>query len=971
MDCSHLAHIDLSGNAITSLAEIVSLDRLPSLGRLELSSKDFGANPLCCSLAYPMSVHESLPSLVSLDGRAIDHPRLVRRLVSNAEELCRSAEVRLKAHESVSMGKLVGLFENIVARVGKVDRMVAACSRLAATPGVGENITGSHLIDDLAALTDLRDRRLEEAMTARSDLVCKGIIEVHFAVLLCQLERLSLSSSGDFRFLVGTGERWEMGIRQLLGGTPLERVVRLHGHQLSLTLERTLIDILLPVPPSPISTRTPHGGWISRTPSGTVERESLLTPETAPAKGALPRVPPSTNERFLFFCGNSDGSSIVGKMSVFDVVELAARGWVDLDASGSAAPPEFCAAVDLAWTAGPELRVALLCRVILSSGTEDVPSHSVRTDKNGVEFIMLTQSAYAVPAFLLILGTSPTCHSPMLALSESTTRAVEHVAAQLVPFRGDSDLPSMFYTSLARVDTFDTVTALYLSGMDRAFFPGLVRLKSLRVIDASNNDLQGLASFAGLASLAELSVAHNQLISFSDLGVSPKLTTLNAQCNAVDSPLDIGLSSDSCPKLVTLDLRLNPFRRVRHTANIPVLLARQLPACTMIQVSESAIARVMASSSTVYGRNGAALLGPDQSGIDKQPRWIPAAPLVTHASSLAPPDEVEGDHQAALASGIDGATSVLDNGPMLTHLRCLVLADAGLTVAQLEPLRHCGSLGELCLAGNEITSCWFLPATLSATLWRLDLDRNAVVDLGGISLLTELRVLSIQDNLITSFTALVEPLHGSVPPPVQYIFAAGNLVQDCRAIFPLRECRGLRGLSLARNPCAAIEDYRVFLAFHLTQLEVLDGSALTVREERAGATAYNGLLSIDVLVDEFGDSELSCMQVVALPQRGYRALSQLTSPTIPLHTLTNLDLSGNEIDSMCWMHTLPALRVLVLDDNKVGSCAVYSVCTLISERYTVLTEYSLLLLHLLDPLCGTPTIRQHRGHGHDDCNAEW
>jgi hypothetical protein len=67
----------------------------------------------------------------------------------------------------------------------------------------------------------------------------------------------------------------------------------------------------------------------------------------------------------------------------------------------------------------------------------------------------------------------------------------------------------------------------------------------------------------------------------------------------------------------------------------------------------------------------------------------------------------------ALAVGGTASVALLGGGSKLSHLQCVALVDAGLTAADLEPLRHCLQLGDLCLAGNTVDSLHALPVRRS------------------------------------------------------------------------------------------------------------------------------------------------------------------------------------------------------------------------------------------------------------------
>jgi U2 small nuclear ribonucleoprotein A' len=80
----------------------------------------------------------------------------------------------------------------------------------------------------------------------------------------------------------------------------------------------------------------------------------------------------------------------------------------------------------------------------------------------------------------------------------------------------------------------------------------------------------------------------------------------------------------------------------------------------------------------------------------------------------------------------------------------------------------------------------------------------------------------------TSFRRIAEGLELSLPN-LETLVLTGNLIQELADLDPLASVKSLRTLSLLHNPVTTRQHYRLYIAFKLPQLRLLDFRKIKVK----------------------------------------------------------------------------------------------------------------------------------------------
>jgi U2 small nuclear ribonucleoprotein A' len=78
------------------------------------------------------------------------------------------------------------------------------------------------------------------------------------------------------------------------------------------------------------------------------------------------------------------------------------------------------------------------------------------------------------------------------------------------------------------------------------------------------------------------------------------------------------------------------------------------------------------------------------------------------------------------------------------------------------------------------------------------------------------------------FRRIAEGLESSLPS-LETLVLTGNLIQELADLDPLASIKSLRTLSLLHNPVTTRQHYRLYVAFKLPQLRLLDFRKIKVK----------------------------------------------------------------------------------------------------------------------------------------------
>lgn len=164
----------------------------------------------------------------------------------------------------------------------------------------------------------------------------------------------------------------------------------------------------------------------------------------------------------------------------------------------------------------------------------------------------------------------------------------------------------------------------------------------------------------------------------------------------------------------------------------------------------------------------------------------------------------------------------------------------------------------------------------------LNLWGNDLVDVSVIRKMSNLRVLSLPVNQISSLTDLAHC------PRLNELYLRRNSVKDLAEIKKLQNLTELQVLWLSENPVASLPHYRAYILHHLPNLRKIDAQDVTPEERRmAQQMDPNGVVTVAAYDDDV-QSEVSGhgsqMQEQAHLERRHSADFQ-RSPPKPQHHL--------------------------------------------------------------------------------------
>jgi Leucine-rich repeat (LRR) protein len=245
---------------------------------------------------------------------------------------------------------------------------------------------------------------------------------------------------------------------------------------------------------------------------------------------------------------------------------------------------------------------------------------------------------------------------------------------------------------------------------------GLEHCTNLRSLDLSlNHVISDISPLAGLTSLIELNLWHNQISDISPLASLTKLTALDLSGNEIG---DISLLA-SFTKLTALGLSDNEIGDISPLASLTSLISLSLGSNEISDISP--LANLTSLTELDLGDN----------------------PI----SDISPLASLTSLTELNLGGYPIGDISPLAN---LTNLTVLHLWE--ILISDISPLAGLTSLTEMDLFYNQISDISPLAGLTSLT--RLDLAYNQISDISPLLNLTSLTHLSLYDNQISDISAL-------------------------------------------------------------------------------------------------------------------------------------------------------------------------------------------------------------------------
>lgn len=242
-------------------------------------------------------------------------------------------------------------------------------------------------------------------------------------------------------------------------------------------------------------------------------------------------------------------------------------------------------------------------------------------------------------------------------------------------------------------------------------------------------------------------------------------------------------------------------------------------------------------------------------------------------------------------------------------------------IKRIGGLENCARLEELSLEDNEIAKVENLESLVC--LKKLHLGRNRISAIERLDMLENLTQLSLEENQITSLRGLGSALK------LMELYIGNNRIEVLKEIQHLKSLPKLTILDLSGNELTRTQDYRLYAVYYLRRVKVLDGLSISPQDQSDAKQKYSGKLTMEFILEKCAgaggngptnstgnvNSPTDRIQEMDLSSCRIREIG-----SIPGKIFTNvreLNLENNQISDICGLETLPKLRILNLNRNRV------------------------------------------------------
>ncbi|XP_054470363.1 leucine-rich repeat-containing protein 9 [Anoplopoma fimbria] len=470
--------------------------------------------------------------------------------------------------------------------------------------------------------------------------------------------------------------------------------------------------------------------------------------------------------------------------------------------------------------------------------------------------------------------------------------------------------------NVARANVLSQITVLNLHGNSLSKIKEISRLTALRHLTISFNEFTHLDDISHMPNLEFLDASYNRLVTLEGLRRLGQLKQLDLRWNKLTKAReDTSVLRKHTPALLKLDTRYNPWIRSK-TVRITIL--GRLTTLThlddmMVAEEEAAYAVQMAAGSKI---NQASLLVQSRTNSDR-PRSLSLLSTAQLLCPLSPAPqgltrELELDWTAKItALNLDSQRiSKLINLNKLVNLRWASFNDND--ISKVEGLDSCLKLEEISLNNNSINSLNGLSKLHCLNKLSLDGNQLSSLDASVLDRLPNLSFMSVENNCISS-------LHGiQRARSLLELYIGNNQISTSRDIYYLKGLTNLIILDLYGNPLVEkLENYRIYVVFHLPSLKALDGIAVEVTECESAKDMFGGRLNPDMVAEKLGHSNYTDITYLTLQSCSIRMVD--LSPADLFCTLRSVNLDHNNLTSFSGLIYLPNIKALCLNYNHIES----------------------------------------------------
>ncbi|XP_028422571.1 leucine-rich repeat-containing protein 9 isoform X3 [Perca flavescens] len=233
-------------------------------------------------------------------------------------------------------------------------------------------------------------------------------------------------------------------------------------------------------------------------------------------------------------------------------------------------------------------------------------------------------------------------------------------------------------------------------------------------------------------------------------------------------------------------------------------------------------------------------------------------------------------------------------------------------ISKVEGLDSCLQLEELSLNNNSISTLNGLSKLRCLNKLSVNWNQLSSLDASVLDQLPNLTFLSMENNCISS-------LHGiQRVRSLLELYVGSNQISTSRDIYYLKGLTNLIILDLYGNPLVEkLENYRIYVVFHLPSLKALDGIAVEVTECESAKDMFGGRLTPDMVAEKLGHSNYTDITYLTLQSCSIRMVD--LSPADLFCSLRSVNLDHNNLTSFSGLIYLPNIKALCLNYNHIES----------------------------------------------------
>uniref|UniRef100_A0A4W6FKF0 Leucine rich repeat containing 9 n=1 Tax=Lates calcarifer TaxID=8187 RepID=A0A4W6FKF0_LATCA len=446
--------------------------------------------------------------------------------------------------------------------------------------------------------------------------------------------------------------------------------------------------------------------------------------------------------------------------------------------------------------------------------------------------------------------------------------------------------------NVARANVLSQITVLNLHGNSLSKIKEISRLTALRHLTISFNEFTRLDDISHMPNLEFLDASYNHLVTLEGLRGLGQLRQLDVRWNKLTKAReDTAVLRKHTPAILKLDTRYNPWNRPEA---VRMTILGRLTTLThlddvMVTEEEAADAVHTATGSKI---NQASLLAHSRTNCDR-PRSLSLLSTAQLQCLLSPAPW----RLSITALNLDSQRiSRLINLNKLVNLRWASFNDN--EISKVEGLDSCLKLEELSLNNNSISTISGLSKLHCLNKLSVDGNQLSSLDASVLDQLPNLCFLSVENNCISS-------LHGIQRiRSLLELYIGDNQISTSRDIYYLKGLTNLIILDLYGNPLVEkLENYRIYVVFHLPSLKALDGTAVEVTECESAKDMFGGRLTTDMVAEKLGHSNYMDITYLTLQSCSIRKLAlnateSWTNKLFSVFSVQALCLNYNHIESI-------------------------------------------------------------------------